>query len=156
MVSRGGWVAGPPLRRDSLDGVRLSLEQPARRLHAARSGRTAMTASEFPRLVRSLPAADLPFPGLRGWLLQSESGLAMFNESDADLTVPEHSHGDQWGVVIDGRIELTIGGRAATYARGDTYFIPAGTPHSARIHAGFRALDFFADRNRYRARPQDV
>ena len=39
------------------------------------------------------------------------------------------------------------------YAKGDTYFIPAGAPHSARIHAGFRAVDYFADRDRYKERP---
>lgn len=111
-----------------------------------------MKPSEFPVFVRSLPEADLPFEGLRGWLLQSESGLVLFNESDIELTVPEHSHGDQWGVVIDGKIDLTIGGQAHTYRIGDTYFVPAGTPHEARIYPGFRAIDCFADKDRYRPR----
>ncbi len=111
-----------------------------------------MKASEFPAFVRSLPEADLPFNGLRGWLLQSESGQILFNESDVDLTVPEHTHGDQWGVVIEGKIDLAIGDATQTYAAGNTYFIPAGTPHQARIYPGFRAVDYFADRNRYRTR----
>jgi mannose-6-phosphate isomerase-like protein (cupin superfamily) len=76
----------------------------------------------------------------------------MFNEADVELAVPEHSHGDQWGVVLDGRIDLTIDEIPHTFGRGDTYFIPAGSPHSARIYPGFRAIDFFADRDRYRAR----
>ena len=113
---------------------------------------TFMKASEFPAFVRGLPEADLPFNGLRGWLLQSESGQVLFNESDIELSVPEHSHGDQWGVVIDGKIDLTIGNHTHTYSRGDTYFIPAGTPHQARIYPGYRAVDYFADRNRYRIR----
>ncbi len=111
-----------------------------------------MTSTEFPPFVKSLPEADLPFDGLRGWLLQSESGLLMFNESDVELSVPEHSHGDQWGAIFDGRIDLTIGGVLHTFTRGDTYFIPAGTPHRAKIYAGYRAIDYFADRERYRAR----
>lgn len=115
-----------------------------------------MKSSGFPVFVRSLPEADLPFEGLRGWLLQSESGLVMFNESGVELTVPEHSHGDQWGVVIDGKIDLTIGSQAQTYRSGDAYFIPAGTPHKARIYPGFRAIDYFADRDRYRPRLQNV
>lgn len=109
--------------------------------------------NEFPAFVRALPEADLPFEGLRGWLLSGENGQVLFNESDVDLDVPEHSHGDQWGFVIAGRIELTIGGSTNTYTKGDTYFIPAGAPHSARIHAGFRAVDYFADRGRYKAKP---
>lgn len=28
--------------------------------------------------------------------------------------------------------------------------VPDGTPHQARIHPGHRAVDYFADRNRYR------
>lgn len=109
--------------------------------------------NEFPAFIQDLPQADMPFEGLRGWLLSGENGQVLFNESDADLDVPEHSHGDQWGVVIVGRIELTIGGGTNVYSKGDTYFIPAGAPHSARIHAGFRAADYFADRSRYTERP---
>jgi mannose-6-phosphate isomerase-like protein (cupin superfamily) len=109
-----------------------------------------MNASEFPAFVRKLPEADLPFTGLRGWLLQSESGQILFNESDVEVSVPEHSHGDQWGVVIDGNIELTVIDQTKTYSRGDTYFIPAEAAHRARIHAGFRAVDYFADQDRYR------
>jgi len=108
----------------------------------------------FPAFVRHLPEADLPFPGLRGWLLQGDCGQVLFNESTVELDVPEHSHGDQWGVVLSGRIELTIGGHTRRYGRGDTYFIPARAPHKARIHPGFRAVDYFADRNRYRALSQ--
>ena len=111
-----------------------------------------MTSSEFPAFVRSLPEAALPFDGLRGWLLQSDSGQVLFNESDIQVSVPEHSHGDQWGVVIDGEIELTIGGETRTYRCGNTYFIPAGTAHKAQIHPGFRAVDYFADRGRFRQR----
>jgi len=111
-----------------------------------------MSSSEFPAFVRSLPEADLPFVGLHGWLLQSESGQILFNESDIEVSVPEHSHGNQWGVVIDGKVELTIGDQTRIYSRGDTYFIPAGAAHRARIYAGFRAVDYFADRDRYRPR----
>ena len=111
-----------------------------------------MKASEFPAFVRSLPEADLPFDGLHGWLLQSESGQVLFNEADIEMTVPEHSHGSQGGVVIDGRIDLTIGDHTQTYTCGGTYFIPAGTLHQARIYPGFRAVDYFADPNRYRTR----
>ncbi len=111
-----------------------------------------MSSSEFPLFVKSIPEADLPFEGLRGWLLISEAGLVMFNESDIEVDVPEHSHGEQWGIVIDGEIELTIGGLNRTYRKGDTYFIPSGTLHKATIHPGFRAVDYFADKDRYRKR----
>jgi mannose-6-phosphate isomerase-like protein (cupin superfamily) len=107
---------------------------------------------EFPDFVRRLPRADLPFEGLRGWLLQSEWGQVLFNESDIELSVPAHAHGNQWGTVIDGSIELTIGGKKRLYTRGDSYFIPAGTTHSAIIHPGFRAVDYFEDKERYQTK----
>jgi mannose-6-phosphate isomerase-like protein (cupin superfamily) len=113
---------------------------------------TFIKTSEFPAFLQSLPEADLPYDGLRGWLLQSESGQVLFNESDIELTVPEHSHGSQWGVVIDGKIDLTIGDQTQTYTCGDTYFIPPGTLYQARIYPGFRTVDYFANQNRYRIR----
>ena len=89
---------------------------------------------------------------LRGSLLQTQSGQVLFNESSKEVTVPVHSHGDQFGIVFDGIIELPIGDQSLTYTRGDTYFIPAGTLHKAQIHPGFRAVDYFSEQNRYRVR----
>lgn len=111
-----------------------------------------MKSFDFPDFIRALPEADLPFSGLRGWLLQSESGQVLFMEADVEVLVPQHSHGNQWGIVINGKIDLTIGNDFRTYASGETYVIPNGTPHHARIHSGFRAIDYFVDRNRYRTR----
>ena len=106
--------------------------------------------------MRSLPEADLPSSGLRGWLLQSESGQVLFGESisSAELTIPEHSHGDQWGVILDGKMDLTINGQTQSYDRGDTYFIPAGMLHRVRIYPGLRAVDYFADSDRFRVGSQ--
>ncbi len=112
----------------------------------------ATESSEFPDFVRNLPEADLPFKGLRGWLLQSEGGQVLFLETDVDVAVTEHSHGDQWGIVVDGEMELTIGAETAIYRRGDSYCIPAGVKHGARLSAGFKVLDYFKDRDRYQVR----
>ena len=109
---------------------------------------------EFPDFVRRLPRAELPFDGLRGWLLQSQWGQVLFNESDIELSVPAHSHGNQWGTVIEGKIELIIDGKKRLYNRGDSYFIPANTTHSAKIYAGFRAVDYFDDKDRYKTKKQ--
>ncbi len=106
--------------------------------------------SSFPPFIRSLPEADLPFRGLVGWLLETWHGQVLFNESRVETVVEEHSHGDQWGIVVDGRIDLTVGGETLSCNRGDTYFIPNGTLHKAHIFSGFRAVDYFADRDRYR------
>lgn len=111
---------------------------------------------EFPEFIKGLTQADLPIEGLRGWVLQSESGQVLFNESEIKLVIPEHKHGDQWGIVVAGRIELIIGGEQNTFVQGDSYFIPANTPHSAVIYPGFRAVDYFADKDRYKLRSSGV
>ncbi|MBI5014230.1 MAG: cupin domain-containing protein [Deltaproteobacteria bacterium] len=106
----------------------------------------------FPTLVTDLPRIDVPLPGVTGWLLQGESRQAVFFRLEAGIVIPEHSHGAQWGLVVEGEIELTIGGEARLYRKGDCYEIPAETPHSARCLGGALALDLFADADRYRAK----
>ena len=106
----------------------------------------------FPEFVRSLPQANLPFPGLRGWLLNGESGQVLFMETDVELEIAEHSHGNQWGIVVAGEIKLTIGGLTKIFRQGDSYYIPAGVIHGAVLRTGFRALDFFEDKDRYKVK----
>ncbi len=114
-----------------------------------------MKSPEFPQFVRKLPRADLPLEELKGWLLRGEDGQVLLLQVDQEQSVPEHTHGDQWGIVIDGEMELTVAGRTDTYRRGDSYFIPAGTPHKAILHEGIRVLDLFADRDRYGVKASD-
>jgi quercetin dioxygenase-like cupin family protein len=61
----------------------------------------------------------------------------------------EHMHGEQWDVVFEGEMELTIGGESRTCRKGDTYFIPADTMNSAVIKKKTLLMDLFADRDRY-------
>ena len=111
-----------------------------------------MKPQTFPEFIQNLSEADLPLTGARGWLVNSENGQVLFILAIAQTLLPEHKHGDQWGIVVDGEMELTIGERTDIYRKGDSYFIPAGTTHKAVLYKGLRALDFFADRDRYQTR----
>jgi quercetin dioxygenase-like cupin family protein len=108
----------------------------------------------YPPIICDLPQADLPpaLEGARGWLLQGQSRQAVFFELPPGTTVPEHAHGAQWGVVLEGELELTVAGHARSLRRGDRYEIPAGAPHSAVCPKGALVLDLFADPARYRPR----
>jgi quercetin dioxygenase-like cupin family protein len=108
--------------------------------------------AELPSFLKNLPEAEIPVSGIRGLIFQSEEAQAVFIESHSECRIPEHSHGDQWGIVVRGILELTIGGETKTYTPGDSYFIPAGTIHKAVLSPGFCAIDFFSDKNRYRPR----
>ncbi len=109
-----------------------------------------MKPPKFPEFVQNLPQADLPVAGIRGWLLLSEQGQVLFLQADQQVQIPPHRHGDQWGIVIEGEMQLAIGEKTTTFRQGDSYYIPAGTEHKAILYKGFRVLDFFADKNRYK------
>ncbi len=82
-------------------------------------------------------------------LSQGERQQFVFMSFDRDVEVPEHSHETQWGVVLDGRIELTIDGEHRVLEKGDTYFIPKSAPHNARITKGYKDLTLFDQKDRY-------
>jgi quercetin dioxygenase-like cupin family protein len=71
-------------------------------------------------------------------------------EFTEDVEVPEHSHEAQWGIVLAGKIDLTIEGVERTYSKGDCMFIPKGAKHSAKVYAGYADVTFFNQKDRYK------
>ena len=108
----------------------------------------------FAPLIRALPQVENPVVPLNGWLLHGEQALAMFYELPEGADLQEHAHGAQWGVVLAGRVDFTIGGTTTTFGPGDTYSIDAGVPHSAFMHPGTVGIDVFGDPHPYR-QPRD-
>ena len=106
----------------------------------------------FPKMIRDMPEADIPFDGMRGWLLQGTHRQVVFFDIEPVGKVPAHSHGEQWGIVVEGELSLTIDGVARLYRKGDHYHIPAGAPHSATFSCPCKVIDFFADVDRYKPR----
>ena len=103
----------------------------------------------FPELIKNIPEADIPFNGVKGWISQSGNHQVVFMEIDAIGKVAEHKHGAQWGIVVEGEMDLTIGDGSRTYRKGDSYFIPDGVLHSATFKKKTWVMDFFADKDRY-------
>ncbi|NOX90455.1 MAG: cupin domain-containing protein [Calditrichaeota bacterium] len=103
----------------------------------------------FPEPIRNLPKADVPFEGVTAYLSQSDTHQIVFMEFETDAVVPEHSHGAQFGIVLEGKIDLTIDGKTKTYTKGDRYFIPEGVLHSAKVHCGYADITFFNEPGRY-------
>jgi len=104
----------------------------------------------FPEPIRNLPEADIPLSGIKAYLSQAENHQILFMEFSEDAEVPEHSHESQWGVVLEGKSDLTIDGVTRTYSKGDRVFIPKGAKHSARIYAGYADISFFNQKDRYK------
>jgi len=106
----------------------------------------------FPEPIRDLPLADIPLDGIKAYLSQAENHQILFMEFSEDIEVPEHSHGAQWGVVLAGKVDLTIDGIERTYTKGDRVFISKGAKHSAKIYAGYADISFFNEKDRYNAK----
>jgi quercetin dioxygenase-like cupin family protein len=107
---------------------------------------------ELPDMITRLPEADLPYPAaaVKTSVLQSAHGQLVFFQIFKDVEIPAHSHKGQWGTVLEGQVELTIGGKTQTYGPGNSYYIPPGVVHSARAPAGAKVIDFFEEPDRYR------
>lgn len=105
--------------------------------------------NNFAQEIESLPRAAVPIPGARAFLSQADSHQVLFMEFEEDAILPEHSHESQWAVVVAGEIDLTIGGVNHTFRKGETYYIPGGTKHSGKIHAGYADVTFFNQKDRY-------
>jgi len=106
----------------------------------------------FPEPIWNLPEVDIPLEGVKAYLSQSENHQIIFMEFAGDVEVAEHSHESQWGIVLEGKLDLSIDGIKKTYARGDRYFIPKGIKHSAKIYAGYADITFFDQKERYKAK----
>ena len=109
---------------------------------------------DFPEIITRLPQAELPIPPskVKTHVLPSDRGQLVFFHVLEDVEIPPHSHKAQWGTVLEGEVEVTIGGETRLYKPGATYFIPSGVVHSAKARAGAKIMDFFEEPDRYRLR----
>ena len=104
----------------------------------------------FPGPVQSFPEADIPLDGLTAYLSQADTHQTLYMQFENDAELPEHEHEDQVGFVLEGKIDLTIGGEKRTYTKGDRYHIPAGVKHSAKVYAGYADITIFMQPDRYK------
>ncbi|MEC9342391.1 MAG: cupin domain-containing protein [Pseudomonadota bacterium] len=106
---------------------------------------------ELPEFIRNMPELDIPFDTsvVRSHALASPHGLLVFFEFMEDFELPAHAHGAQWGTVLEGELALTIGGVEKVYRPGDSYSIPSGAVHGAKVRAGTKVIDCFEEADRY-------
>ena len=105
----------------------------------------------FPDFITLLPEADMQLEGIRAWILQGEKHQLVFFEMAPSAHVPEHSHDyPQWGMVIEGKMELVTEGKPRICKEGDEYLIPAHAKHYARFLSKSRVVDLFSEKSRYR------
>jgi len=97
------------------------------------------------------------FPGVRIRTPYGKNLMLSYVEIDEGAVVSTHQHPhEQGGVVLSGRMELTIGNQTRTLGPGEMYIIPPNTPHRASAVGGRAvAMDVFSPvREDYAARTE--
>ena len=64
----------------------------------------------FPPPARCLPKPEIPLAGVEAYRSQAETHQILFMRFAEDARVEEHAHESQWGIVLEGRIDLSVGG----------------------------------------------
>lgn len=100
-------------------------------------------------LIARFPNAKIPIEGVNSRLIQAGDQQFIFMEFENDVEVPPHAHNAQWGIVMEGEMEITISGKIHNLRKGDTYFIKKDEIHSAKIKAGYKDLTLFDQPDRY-------
>lgn len=106
----------------------------------------------FPDLIRNMPEVDVPFDGVRGWLMGDGKRQTVFFDIEAGSEVPPHSHCAQWGIVVEGEMTFTIGDDTRTYKAGEWYYIPEGVTHAAKVNTRMSVVDVFDAPDRYKTK----
>ena len=85
-------------------------------------------------------------PGVRVRTPYLQNRMLSYLEMDEDSVVPLHKHPhEQGGVLLRGRLELTIGDEVRVVEPGSLFLIPANVPHKARPVGGpVVVLDVFS------------
>jgi quercetin dioxygenase-like cupin family protein len=82
---------------------------------------------------RDLPLYDRS-SGAKGRVLQTDNATMIMFELDPKTVVETHKHEvEQFGVVTKGSLAMIIAGEQRILTVGDTYRIPPGTAHGARV-----------------------
>jgi quercetin dioxygenase-like cupin family protein len=92
------------------------------------------------------------FPGLRARVVHSARVSESWVEADAGAGFPEHQHPHEQIVnMLEGELEITVGGITHLLTPGCVLVIPPDVPHSGRAITACRVLDVFAPtRDEYR------
>ena len=105
---------------------------------------------KYAQVITALPEAIMQVKGIKAWVLQGAAHQLVFFEMELHAQVPEHSHDyPQWGIVLKGKMRLTIDGKIHLIRKGDEYVIPAKAKHHATFLSKSRVIDFFSEKARY-------
>ena len=69
----------------------------------------------YPNVITNLPEGDIPFKGIKAWILQGETHQLVFYELEANAIIPEHSHEyGEWAMSLKEKSSLPSRARRGT------------------------------------------
>ena len=92
---------------------------------------------------------DIPtkqmIPGFFGKMVHGDTSSLVFWEIKKGGVSPEHHHvHEQITFILEGELEMVIGGEKYLFTAGNVHVIPSNTPHSAFAVTDCRVIDSFA------------
>ena len=82
---------------------------------------------------------------IRRTLATGESIMICEFTFEANVAIPIHAHPhEQVGYVVDGLVEMVIGGEKFTLMKGDSYSAPSNNPHGANMLKPTIIVDSFS------------
>jgi len=84
-------------------------------------------------------------PGITGYYAHGDKHTFGLVELKAGSVVPEHHHPhEQITYILEGQLDMTIGGQFCALTPGMYHIIPSNTPHSAIAITDCKAIDTFS------------
>jgi quercetin dioxygenase-like cupin family protein len=94
--------------------------------------------------VNTLPKKEL-CKGFITRLIHGNQSTLSFVDITKGNSLPEHSHPhEQVTYIVEGELEMTIGGNVMVLKKGMVHVIPPNVPHSATAHSDCKVIDFFS------------
>jgi quercetin dioxygenase-like cupin family protein len=94
--------------------------------------------------LKDIPAKQI-VPGFFGKMVHGDSSTLTFWEAKKGSTLPEHKHiHEQITYIVDGVLEMTIGGQKYHFTAGSVHVIPSNVPHSALAVTNCKIIDSFS------------
>lgn len=94
--------------------------------------------------LRDIPTQEIR-PGFLGKLLHGDASTLAIWDIRKGSTLPEHQHvHEQITYILEGELEMIIGGEKMLFTAGCAQVIPSNTPHSAKAITDCKVIDSFA------------
>ena len=95
-------------------------------------------------LIKNIKPKEL-VPGITGYYAHGDSMTFGYVELKAGSTVPMHQHvQEQITYIIEGELDMVIGGQNFLLSAGMYHVIPSNMPHSAIAKTACKVIDAFS------------